>query len=371
MTAGRRVALFLPSLHGGGAERVYVELANAFATEGHAVDLVLAKAEGPYLGEVSRAVRIVDLGAPRMMRALPALVRYLRSARPAAFLSGLDHANVAAILACGLAGRSTRCVISVRSVPSAVYRDARSFASRALFGLMKRIYRYADAIVANSEAVAKDVRGLIPLGTGQVHVVYNPLNLARIAGASLEPVAHDWLAAGAPPVVIAVGSLTPLKDFASLIAAFGIVRARRPCRLVILGEGPERASLEAAARERGVARDLLMPGFTPNPFAWMRRASVFVSSSLTEGCPNSLMQALAVGTPVVSTDGVGGSTEILGHGRWGRLVPVGRPDAMAVAIESCLDARPGADTSVRAAEFSHERVARRYLEILLPKEKAT
>jgi glycosyltransferase involved in cell wall biosynthesis len=370
MSAGRRISFFLPSLAGGGAERVCVELANEFASRSLGIDLVLATAEGPYLREVSRDVRVVDLGAPRMLRALPPLVRYLRSERPATLLSALDHANIAAILAVVLAGSGTRCVISIRAMPTAVYGGARSAASRAVFWLMKRTYRFADAIVANSHAVAADLARVLELPAERIVVVHNPLNLARIAKESAEDPGHAWPAERSIPIVLGVGSLTPIKGFTALVEAFAIVRRRRPCRLVILGEGPERAALESLVRERGLSSDVLLPGFTANPFAWMRRARVFASSSRTEGCPNALMQALAIGVPIVSTDDSGGSAEILEQGRWGRLVPVGRPDAMADAIESSLDAAPPDGFQDRAAQFSHERIARLFLSILLPRENA-
>jgi glycosyltransferase involved in cell wall biosynthesis len=314
-------------------------------------------------------VRVVDFKAPRILQALPRLVRYLRAERPAAILSGLDHANVVAVMARRLAGGSARCVISMRSVPSEVYRRADSNGSRLLMRFMKVAYRFADAIVANSHAVALDLSRLLRIPVEEIDVIYNPLNLACIETAGRSPLAHDWLAEGAPPVVLGVGSLTPLKDFATLIRAFVIVRSRRECRLVILGEGPERERLLAVAKQAGIADDVLMLGFVQNPFAWMRRASVFVSSSVTEGCPNALMQSLACGAPVVSTD-AGGSSEILENGRWGRLVPVDRPGAMAAAIGECLDggAKPGA--RARAADFSHERIARQYLEVLLPGENS-
>ena len=171
-----------------------------------------------------------------------------------------------------------------------------------------------------------------------------------------------------PPVILGVGSLTPLKDFGTLIRAFAIVRSHRPCRLVILGEGPERGRLTAMARQAGVADDVLMAGFVANPFAWMRQARVFVSASLTEGCPNALMQALAVGTPIVSTDAAGGTSEILENGHWGRLVPVAAPGAMAEAIDECLDSGANPHARARASDFSHDLIASQYLDVLLPKE---
>lgn len=362
------IALFLPSLVGGGAERVFVELANEFAAQGLSIDLVLASAEGPYLTDVSTAVRVVDLKAPRMLRALPQLVRYLRAERPAAMLSALDHANIVALLARRVTGAATRCVISMRSVPTEVYRRDGSGGSRVLLRMMKVAYRFADAIVANSHAVALDLSRVLRIPVDEIEVIYNPLNLARIEEESSAPLVHDWFADGAPPVILGVGSLAPLKDFATLVRAFAIVRSRRECRLVILGEGPEREHLVSLARQAGVAGDVLMPGFDPNPFAWMRRARVFVSSSVTEGCPNALMQALAIGMAIVSTSAVGGSAEILENGRWGRLVPVDRPGAMAAAIGECLEARLIPQTRERASDFSHERVAGQYLKVLLPGE---
>lgn len=366
MSAAPSVALFLPTLEGGGAERVFVELANAFAARGCRVDLALASAQGPYLADVSRPVRVVDFGVRRVSSALPALARHLRSERPHAILSGLDHANVVAILARRLAGGRTRAVVSVRSVPSEVYRRANSPASRLLLRVMRVAYRYADAIVANSGAVAVDLARLLRTSTDGIHVIHNPVNLAEIERLSREAVDHPWTADGAMPVVIGVGSLAPLKDFTTLILAFAAVRARRECRLVILGEGPEREALMGVARRAGVDEDVLMPGFQANPFAWMRRAAVFVSSSVTEGCPNALMQALALGMPIVSTDSVGGSAELLEHGRWGKLVPAGSPSTMADAIDECLSSGPIAGTRGRAADFSHERIADRYLDVLLP-----
>ncbi len=360
------MALFLPSLDGGGAERVFVELANEFAVHGLGVDLVLARVQGPYVQDVSAGVRVVDLEAPRVLSALPKLVRYLRSERPSAILSALDHANVVAVMARHLARTGTRSIISMRSVPSAIYGRDGAGGSRTLLRFMKVAYRFADAIIANSGAVALDLSKVLAIPIDELHVIYNPLNLNRIERLSRDDAGHAWCAPGVPPFVLGVGALTAIKDFATLIRAFAIVRARSECRLVILGEGPERERLQSLAIQSGVADHLYMPGFVPNPYPWMRRARAFVSASTTEGCPNALMQALALGTPIVSTDGIGGSAELLENGRWGRLVPVGLPGAMAAAIVETLDAPANPETRRRAADFSHERIAGQYLEVLLP-----
>ena len=360
------ITLFLPSLEGGGAQRVFVELANEFVALGLRVNLALASAHGPYLEEVSAGVRVIDFGASGVLQSLPKLARHLRTERPDVMLSGLDHANIIAMLARVAVGNGTRCVISMRSVPTAVYRESRSVRGWLLLQLIKVAYPFADAIVANSEAVASDLSQLLGITRSRLHIVYNPLNTAWIEKSSREEIDHAWCAAGAPPIVLGVGSLGVLKDFQTLIRAFSIVRSTRDCRLVILGEGPQREELERLIYELGLERDVHLAGFVGNPFAWMRRARVFASSSLTEGCPNALMQALACGTPVISTDCVGGSAEILQDGKWGHLIAVGDYRAMAEAMRKSLEATIHPDVRQRANDFAHDRIARQYLQILLP-----
>jgi glycosyltransferase involved in cell wall biosynthesis len=360
------IALFLPSLEGGGAERVFVELANEFAARRVHVDLLLASAHGPYLSEVASAVRVVDFGAAGVLQALPKLTRYMRKERPDALLSGLDHANIVAIVARVASRTRTRSVISMRSVPTAGFREVRSLRKFAVLQLIRLAYPLADAIVANSETVASDLSQLVRIRGERLHTVHNPVNISRIQRLSTEEVGHPWAQPGAPPVILGVGRLDVLKDFSTLVRAFSLVRSRQECRLVILGDGPERGKLEDIVRQLGLDRDVLLAGFVSNPFAWMRRARVFVSSSLTEGCPNALMQALACGTPVVSTDCLGGSAEILQNGKWGRLVATRDDSAMAEAIVATLQTEDYPDVRQRAKDFGHDRIVQQYLQILLP-----
>ena len=348
---------------------MFVELANEFSRQGHDVDLALAAAEGPFLTEVLSAVRVVDLRSRGVMKAMGPLARHLRAEHPGAVLAGLEHANIAAVGARMLSFTRTRTVVSTRGVPTmlAVEAGARS---RVVLGVARVTYRLADAVIANSHGVADDMARHLHLPRERIQVIYNPLDLEAIAARSQAEVAHPFAAPGAAPLVLAVGRLSPLKDFATLVRAFALVRTRRPCRLAILGEGVEGDALAALARELGVTADVAFPGFDPNPFAWMRRAKVFVSSSLSEGCPNALMQALACGTPVVTTDAVGGSAEIVERGRWGRLVRVGDAAAMAEAIEATLAATRHPPVRERAAAFALPRVARDYLRVLLPRQYA-
>lgn len=364
--ASSKIALFLPSLEGGGAERVFVQLANQFAALGFPVDLVLASRKGHYLDEVAPAVNVVDLETSGVIRSLPKLVGYLRASRPEVMLSGLDHANIVAILALFLARTRTRGVVSMRSVPTAVYRGDKSIRRWVMLQLIKVLYPFADMIIANSKAVKTDLSESFRIPSQKLCVIYNPLDIERINRLSGAYIDHSWASADAPPVVVAVGSLAILKDFPTLVRAFSIVRKEQDCRLVILGEGQDRDKLEVLINELGLQADVFLPGFVSNPFPWIERAAVFVSSSLTEGCPNSLMQALACDTAVVSTDCVGGSAEILQDGKWGTLVPIGDSAAMAAAILITLNSEHKTDLVRRANDFALDKIVTEYLNVLFP-----
>jgi glycosyltransferase involved in cell wall biosynthesis len=176
---------------------------------------------------------------------------------------------------------------------------------------------------------------------------------------------HPWLVAGGPPVVLGVGKFKLQKDFALLIRAFARVRGSRPARLIILGDGPRRDELEGLVNRFGLTADVALPGVVDNPYAWMSRASVFVLSSAWEGLPGVLIEAMACGCPVVSTDCPSGPAEILDRGKFGSLVPVGDEQAMADAILATLANPPsGESLRVRARLFSIDVAVTRYLELL-------
>ena len=351
----KKVALFLPSLRGGGAERVMVNLARSFVEQGVRVDLVLARAEGPYLSQVPPDVRIVDLRAPRVLASLPGLVRYLRRERPVAMLSALDHANVVALWARRLAAVQVRMVISVHSTMSIVSSRTPSLRVKLRPILARLFYGWADAVVAVSQGVADDLVPLTGLPTEKVHVIYNPVVSNEVFVKAEEPLRHPWFFPGEPPVVLSVGRLSEAKDYPTLIRAFALVRQDVQARLMIIGEGEERGKLEKLARELGLQNDVALPGFVANPYKYMKQAAMFVLSSRWEGFANVLVEAMAVGAPVVATDCASGPSEILEGGKWGRLVPVGDVYSLARAILDTLKNPPGQ----RVLE-SYEHVIDRY-----------
>jgi len=362
----QRICIYIPTLHGGGAERMMVNLANDLTARGYIVDLVLVEARGPYLAEIAPAVSVVDLAAGGVISSLPAFASHLSKTRPAVVISALSHANLIAILARMLSRVPCRLIISERSVLFAPGMPERSWKDGLVRLLMKLLYPFADQIVAISRGVQDDLHKWIGLPPGKVRTIYNPVVTAELPELAAAPVPHAWLAKGEPPVILGVGRLTAQKDFASLIRAFAVVRKERPCRLVILGEGELRADLEALVSEFDLKDDVLMPGFHNNPFAWMSRSAVFVFSSIFEGLGGALIQAMACGTPVISTDCPSGPAEILEDGKWGRLVPVGDVQGLARAIRFTLAADSHPDVRMRAAFFSDKRSVNEYLEVCFP-----
>jgi glycosyltransferase involved in cell wall biosynthesis len=360
-----RIAFFLPSLEGGGAERAVSNLASGVAAAGRPVDLVLAKAEGPYLRGLSEKVRVVDLSAGRVLKSLPRLARYLREVRPQIMVSAMDHANLAALLARKLAGSHTRVFVSVRTTVSISLGKFGNFESRFILLLMRVFYRRADGIIAISRGVAEDLTRTIGVPRDRIQVLYNPAVHAEVVQMSKEEPGLPDLLSGPDPVVLSVGRLTRAKDYPCLLRAFSLLRERRRARLLILGEGEERPKLESLVRELGLQGQVALPGFVQNPYSYMSRAAVFALSSAWEGLSCVLIEAMACGCPVVSTDCQSGPAEILENGRYGPLVPVGDASALAEAIEKLLDAPPAqAALQGRAARFSVDAIAREFLEII-------
>lgn len=357
------IAIFLPSLAGGGAERVMVVLGNAFAERGKRVALVLAQRAGPYLDKVDDRVEVVDLGVP-IPAATLALARYLRDERPGVLLSALAHANMTALVARRLAGVSTRVVVSERNTLSEVVKRSRRPLVSLVPIVMRFIYPGADGVIAVSRGVADDLSRQIGLPRRRIEVVYNPVSTADILAGAEEPLPHPWFDPGQPPVILTAGRLTAAKSQADLITAFARLRAGRPCRLVILGEGPLLADLNDQAVALGVADEVLFAGFQANPFNWMRNAALFVLPSRNEGFANALVEAMVCGRPIVSTDCPSGPPEILEAGKWGSLVPVGDTDALATALAATLDATVHPDVEKRAADFSLERALDGYARVM-------
>jgi glycosyltransferase involved in cell wall biosynthesis len=295
-----------------------------------------------------------------------ALARYLWRERPDVLMSAANHVHLTAIFATRASRAPVRLVLRVSNHLTQSHRGIGGRARPLRLKLARRVYAWADAAVAVSQAIVDDLVEHTALTADRVVAVTNPTYTPEIETAAAAPLEHAWLVPGVPPLLVAAGRLAPAKDFPTLLRALARVRSERPARLVILGEGGRREQIEQLARELGVEHDVLLPGFVDNPFAWMSRAAAFVLSSAWEGSPGVLVEALACGCSVVSTDCPSGPAEILAGGRYGRLVAVGDDAALANAICETLD-QPvdAAALRARAREFDVDRAVERYLRVLL------
>jgi glycosyltransferase involved in cell wall biosynthesis len=360
--AGPVLAIFLATSGHSGVDRVMRNLIIEFAGRGLTIDLLRIANHGPYLDEIPPGVHLVDLGTAHVSTAFWPLARYLRRRRPAALMTDKDRVNRMALWARRLTGVPTRVAVRVGTTVSenlarrGVVKRWLQYASIRLF------YPWADAILVPSHGAADDLARVGRLDPRRISVVPSPIAGERLLAQAAEPAPHPWFDDPAVPVVLGVGELCARKDFATLIRAFARLHAERPCRLMILGEGRQRAQLEALVRELDLEADVAMPGFVSNPYAYMARAAMFVLSSRCEGSPVVLMEALAVGVPVVSTDCPSGPREILHGGDVGPLAPIGDDVALARAMAETL-AHPPTATELRAAAepFSIGVSADRYL----------
>jgi glycosyltransferase involved in cell wall biosynthesis len=356
-----RIAVFLPSLAGGGAEKSMLNVARGFADLAD-VDLVLAHAKGPLTTGVPPGVRIVDLGASRTFTAVVPLARYLRVVRPDGMIAALSHANLVAITAATLACVRTPVVVSEQSQLSISVAHAQRRRDRVTPVLMRWLFPRATAVTAVSQGVADDLAARTGLEPSAVTVANNPVMATNLDVQARQPLNHPWFGPGRGPIVVAVGRLTEQKDFPCLLRALTLLR-QHEIRAVILGEGEDRQQLEVLVRDLGLDDTVDFTGYVDNPYSFIAAATVFVLSSRWEGLPTVLLEALALGVPIVSTDCPSGPREILEGGRLGRLVPMGDPAALAGAIAESIECgtRP---TPMVGDQYRLENVVRRYAELL-------
>ncbi len=362
----KRLAVFLATSGHSGVDRVMTNLIREFAGRGLEVDLLRVANHGPYPDETQPGLRIVDLGASHVNSSLPAVARYLRRRRPHAMLSDKDRVNRVALLARRLSGVKTRAAVRVGTTVSINLSRRGWFHRKMQYFSIRRIYPWADAIITPSRGAADDLARIAGISRERIRILPSPVGGDHADRQAAEPVDHPWFKEpDAPPIILGVGELCARKDFSTLIRAFALVRRETRARLVILGKGRRRERLEALARDLGVESDLSMPGFVSNPFSYMSKASVFALTSVCEGAPVVLMEALSLGVPVVSTDCPSGPGEILQNGRYGPLVPVGSSEMLAREILNTLTKPLDPETLKSAASpYRIAESANRYLEAL-------
>ena len=314
-----KISLFLPSLKGRGGNKVMLNLANGFASRGFSVDLLLAKADGEWLKEVDEQVNIIDFNSSGVLKSIPQFIQYLRNNRPEILLSAMDYVNVLVIIANFLAGKFSKVYVTCHTSLDYSIRNSSRLRDRFLPLLMRFTYPFASQVIAVSEGVANTISDMCEIPRASIQVVYNPVITPDFKQKLDAPIEHPWFQDSETPIVIGLGSLTIQKDFQSLIKAFSFLDKNKRAKLLILGEGELRSELEAIVRELGLNESVMLAGFIHNPLPYLRAARLFVLSSKWEGFGLVVAEALACGTPVVSTNCPSGPAEILENGKYGIL----------------------------------------------------
>ena len=360
-----RVALFHPALIAGGIQRVFVNLACGFRDCGLAVDMVQATPASGLHPAVPEGVRQIDLNAGRALASLAPLVRYLRRERPQVLISGAIQTNLVAVWARHIAGIRLRLILTEHNVISAISTDAPMARTRMTPFFVRNFYPRADELVAVSQGAALDLVRTLGERAHNVHVICNPILGPDFWRRAAEPLSDSRMESDPRPIVLAVGRLHYHKDYPTLLRAIAILRRRIDARLVFLGDGEERATLEARSRELQIADAVSLLGDVPNPLPYMKRAQVLALSSVAEALPTVLIEALAVNLPIVATDCPTGPREVLEDGKYGMLVPVGDSELMAEALDAVLRSSPRPEVPPEALErFQHDHVIAQYLELM-------
>ncbi len=359
-----RIAILLPDLRGGGAERLSIDLARAFAAQGIHVEFVLMNATGDFLDEASREFKIINLKAKRIRNVPFSLSRYLQSNRPSALIANMWPLTGAAALGRALSRQNCRLLLVEHNTLSLDTHMFQHWPKWLMQTLMAVTYPMADRVSAVSQGAATDLEHLVHLPEGKVTVLHNPIPQRPTPTEHAKAIAESFWQRRHGKRILAVGSFKDQKNFSLLLRAFSKLLGT-DATLLLLGQGAGESTLRALASQLGIADRVIFAGFHTDTTPFYATADLFALSSDYEGFGNVIVEALSFGLPVVSTDCPHGPAEILENGRWGRLVPVGDADALARAMHEALSAPIDREAlKRRAADFAPEIVARRYLDLL-------
>ncbi len=335
-----RIAIYVDSLQGYGADKVLVKIANGLVDENVSVDFVLAKPSHHAHQSLIDDVNIFNLSSNRfnIIKNVLGLATYLRRYQPDILFSSIYFNNVVCACALMLAGTKTKLVVRQANTLERQFKDFPVVFRQVLHLLTHLAYKRADLVVCQCRSMVPDLVDFMKVDPKKVRVIYNPTVTADIYDRAQVDPEHRWLNLDrTEPVILAIGRFKPQKDFVTLIQAFALVKKRfKNAKLILLGDGPQRKYLEGLANQLGVRKDVDFAGFQANPYAFISMADLFVSSSRYEGLPNVLIEALALGKRIVATSCPGGSSEILRYGKYGALVPIKEPSLLAEAIEDQL-----------------------------------
>jgi glycosyltransferase involved in cell wall biosynthesis len=362
---GPDFAVVLRAFEGGGAQRDMILLCNALAATGVRIVVLTLRPDGPLRGLLDPTITVVQVPGGQIRYAIPGLRRVLRDLKAAAIVSSEASLNLCTLIAVRTLPRNKQPKLVLREVGSPSIAQTRDpyAQNRIAYRVLRRLYRFADRVVALTEGARRDLRENFAVPADRIALM---LTNAVIPDAEARRIARwDGESGREPDLIVSVGRLSPEKDQRTLIRAVAMLPADLPWRLALVGDGAERAALEALVRELGLADRVVFTGQVADPFAFMMRARVAVCASVYEGLCNAIIEALACGTAVVSTDCPYGPSEILQGGRFGTLTPVGDAKAMAAAIAAAMrDVPDRGALRGRGFDYTAARAAERFLEII-------
>jgi glycosyltransferase involved in cell wall biosynthesis len=353
------------AFEGGGAQRDMILLCNALAAKGAALVVLVLRNDGPLRALLDPTIRVVEIAGLRIRYAIPGLRRSISAIAPQIVMSSESNLNLCCLAAVRSLPRAKRPKLVLREVgsPSVAQQHDPYLQNRVAYRLLRHLYRHADKVITLTRGARRDLAQNFHVPERMIS--WMPSN-AVIPPATADRIMRwDGEAGRERDLIVCLGRLSPEKDHRTLLRAMTLLPKSRPWRLAVVGDGPERPVLESFAREHCLCERIVFTGYVSDPFEWMMRARVAVCSSVYEGLCNAIIEALACGTPVVSTDCPYGPREILQDGRYGKLVPVGDAAAMAAAIESALDQTVDRKDLIRRGfDYTAERAAMSLLEIL-------